>query len=70
MSTKSDIEKIIKDSSGDINKIASELGYPLSQIENDVLIRIDLGYPANTNSKFLLEMSLELMTYGYQEKTS
>lgn len=41
VSTKSDIDKILADADGDLDKIASELGVERAQLEGDGLVRID-----------------------------
>uniref|UniRef100_UPI002613B129 hypothetical protein n=1 Tax=uncultured Chryseobacterium sp. TaxID=259322 RepID=UPI002613B129 len=41
VSLKSDIDKIISDANGSLEFVAQELGFPVEQIQNDELLRVD-----------------------------
>jgi len=47
VSTKSDIDKVLNESGGDLNQIASQLGIPSSQLQGG-LVRIDFDLSKNS----------------------
>jgi RHS repeat-associated protein len=45
MSTKADVDAIVKSANGDVTKIAADLGIPVEQLEKGSLVRIDVVNP-------------------------